>query len=227
VTETTVIDPSTGLYEQFARIGKAVASARRVELLDLLCQGERSVEALAQTAGMSVTNTSQHLQILRAAHLVEARKEGTKVLYRVADEAVCRFFLELCELAHGRLAEVDQLVHRYLEGDGLESLSREELLARMEQGAVVLVDVRPPEEFASGHIAGAVSVPLGLLEELLDTLPADTEVVAYCRGPYCRLASQALEILRAHGVLARRLADGFPEWRLAGLPIAVEGEHES
>jgi rhodanese-related sulfurtransferase len=223
VTETNVIDSSPDLYEQFARIGKAVASARRVELIDLLCQGERSVEALAQTADMSVTNTSQHLQILRAAHLVEARKEGTKVLYRVADEAVCRFFLELCELAQGRLAEVDQLVHRYLD-DTVESVSREELVARMEQGAVVLLDVRPPEEFAAGHIAGAVSVPLGLLEDLLDTVPADAEVVAYCRGPYCRLASQALEILRAHGLPARRLADGVPEWRLAGLPIAVGAE---
>lgn len=217
----TANDSSADLYGQFARIGKAVASARRVELLDLLCQGERSVEALARTTGMTVTNTSQHLQTLRSARLVEARKEGTKVLYRVADEAVCRFFLGLCELAHGRLAEVDRFVHRYLEGDGLESLTREELLTRMKKGAVVLLDVRPPEEFASGHIAGAVSVPLGLLEELLDTLPADAEIVAYCRGPYCQLSSQALEILRAHGLHARRLADGFPEWRLAGLPVAA------
>src|SRR3990172_13162192 len=147
------------VYEQFARIGKALASARRVELIDLLCQGERSVEMLARTTGMTVTNTSQHLQTLRSARLVEARKEGTKVLYRVADEAVCRFSLERCELARGRLAEVDQFVHRYLEGDGLESLTREELFTRMKKGAVVLVDVRPPEEFAAGHIAGAVSVP--------------------------------------------------------------------
>ena len=221
MSEITAVDSSTDLYEQFARIGKAVASARRVELLDLLCQGERSVEMLARTTGMTVTNTSQHLQTLRAARLVEARKEGTKVLYRVADEAVCRFFLELCELARGRLAEVDQFVHRYLEGDGFESLTREELLTRMEKGAVVLLDVRPREEFSAGHIAGAVSVPLGLLEELLDTLPADAEIVAYCRGPYCQLSSQALEILRAHGLDARRLVDGFPEWRLAGLPVAA------
>jgi rhodanese-related sulfurtransferase len=221
VSEITSIDSSPDLYEQFARIGKAVASARRVELLDLLCQGERSVEALARTTGMTVTNASQHLQTLRAAHLVEARKEGTKVLYRVADEAVCRFFLGLCELAHGRLAEVDQFVHRYLDGDGFESLTREELFTRMTKGAVVLLDVRPPEEYAAGHIAGAVSVPVGLLEELLDTVPADAEVVAYCRGPYCQLSSRALEILRAHGLHARRLVDGFPEWRLAGLPVAA------
>lgn len=222
MTETTT-ESSLDLYEQFARIGKAVASSRRVELLDLLCQGERSVEALAHTAGMGVTNTSQHLHVLRAAHLVETRREGTKVLYRVADEAVCRFFLELRELARGRLAEVDQLVHRLLD-DGLEPMGRGELLERMEEGAVVLVDVRPPEEFAAGHIPGAVSVPLGLLEDLLDTLPADAEVVAYCRGPYCLLAPQALEILRTHGLRARRLEDGFPEWRLAGLPVAVGAE---
>jgi rhodanese-related sulfurtransferase len=223
VTETTTTDSSHHLYEQFARIGKALASARRVELLDLLCQGERSVEALAQAAGMSVTNTSQHLQILRAAHLVESRREGTKVLYRVADDAVCRFVLELRELARGRLAEVDRLVHRLLD-DGLEPMAREELLERMERGAVVLVDVRPREEFAAGHIPGAVSVPLGLLEDLLETLPADAEVVAYCRGPYCLLAPQALDILGAHGLRARRLEDGFPEWRLAGLPVAVGAE---
>jgi len=209
------------VYEQFARIGKALASARRVELIDLLCQGERSVEMLARTTGMTVTNTSQHLQTLRAARLVEARKEGTKVLYRVADEAVCRFFLELCELARGRLAEVDQFVHRYLEGDGFESVTREELLTRMKSGAVVLLDVRPPEEYAAGHIVGAVSVPLGLLEDLLHTLPADAEIVAYCRGPYCQLSVRALEVLRAHGLHARRLVDGFPEWRLAGLPVAA------
>jgi rhodanese-related sulfurtransferase len=141
----------------------------------------------------------------------------------VVDEAVCRFFLALRELARGRLAEVDQLVQRLLD-DGLEPMSREELVARMAEGAVVLLDVRPVEEFAAGHIPGAVSVPLGLLDDLLDTLPPDTEVVAYCRGPYCLLAPQALEILRAHGLRARRLTDGFPEWRLAGLPIAVGAE---
>lgn len=223
MTEATATGTSAELYEQFARVGKALASARRVELLDLLCQGERSVEALARSAGMGVTNTSQHLQILRAARLVETRKEGTKVLYRVADEVVCRFFLDLRELARGRLAEVEQLVRRLLD-DGLEPMGRAELLERMEQGAVVLVDVRPREEFAAGHIPGAISVPLGLVQDLLDAVPADTEVVAYCRGPYCLLAPQALTILRAHGLRARRLEDGFPEWRLAGLPVAVGAE---
>jgi rhodanese-related sulfurtransferase len=221
----TAIDSSADLYEQFARIGKAVASARRVELLDLLCQGERSVEGLAHAAGMTVTNTSQHLQTLRAARLVDTRKEGTKVVYRLADEDVCRFFLELCELGHARLAEVDRLVRGYVAGNSFDAITRQELLARVERGDVVLLDVRPGEEFAAGHIAGAVSVPLEQLEQRLDELPAEAEIVAYCRGPYCLLASRALELLRAHGRRAGRLEDGFPEWRLAGLPVAV-GEEE-
>jgi rhodanese-related sulfurtransferase len=224
VIQTATIDSSADLYEQFARIGKAVASARRVELLDLLCQGERSVEALARTTEMTVTNTSQHLQILRAARLVDTRKEGTKVIYRLAGEDVCRFFLELCELGHGRLAEVDQLVRGYVAGTTFDPISRQELLARVERGDVVLLDVRPVEEFAAGHIAGAVSVPLEQLEQRLEELPAEAEIVAYCRGPYCLLATGALELLRAHGRRARRLEDGFPEWRLADLPVAVGTE---
>ena len=221
MSEITAIDSSADLYEQFARIGKAVASARRVELLNLLCQGERSVEALARTTGMTVTNTSQHLQILRAVHLVDTRKEGTRVIYRLADEDVCRFFLELCELGHARLAEVDQFVHGYLAGNPFDAVAREELLERVERGDVVVLDVRPAEEFAAGHIAGAVSVPLEELEQRLTELPADAEIVAYCRGPYCLLATKALELLRARGFRARRLEDGLPEWRLAGLPVAA------
>ena len=223
---SAVYAPSSAVYEQFARIGKAVASARRVELLDLLCQGERSVEALARTAAMTVTNTSQHLQILRAARLVDTRREGTKVIYRLADEDVCRFFLELCELGHARLAEVDQLVRGYLAGSPFDAVAREELLERVERDDVLLLDVRPAEEFAAGHIAGAVSVPLEELERRLAELPAESEIVAYCRGPYCLLASQALELLRAHGFRARRLEDGLPEWRLAALPVVVDGEDE-
>ena len=212
---------SADLYEQFARIGKAVASARRVELLDLLCQGERSVEALAHGAQMSLTNTSQHLQVMRAARLVETRKEGTKVIYRLAGEDVCRFFLERCELAHARLAEVDQIVHSYLDGDRFDKVTRVELLARIERGDVLVIDVRPAEEFAAGHIAGGVSVPLEELERHLAELPAGAEIVAYCRGAYCLLASRALELLRARGFRARRLEDGLPEWRLAGLPVVT------
>ena len=213
------------LYEQFARIGKALASARRVELLDLLCQGERSVDALAGTSGMTVTNTSQHLQALRAARLVETRKEGTKVIYRVADDEVCRFFFALRELAGARLAEVEQIVRRYMEGGGgLEPVTRAELLARVKRDDVVVLDVRPPEEYAAGHIPGAVSVPLDQLEQRLGSLPRDAEIVAYCRGPYCLLAPRAVELLRERGFRARRLEEGLPEWRLAGLPVAVGEE---
>lgn len=213
------------LYEQFARIGKAVASPRRVELLDLLCQGERSVEGLAGAASMSVTNTSQHLQILRAARLVETRKDGTRVIYRLAGDDVCRFVLELRELGRARLAEVDQLVRGYVAGDAFDPITREELLSRVGSGDVVVLDVRPAEEFAAGHIDGAVSIPLEELEERIGELPVELEVVAYCRGPYCLLASRALARLRARGFRARRLEDGVPEWRLAGLPVAVgEGE---
>ncbi len=214
------------LYEQFARIGKALASARRVELLDLLCQGERSVESLAHASSMTVTNTSQHLQALRAARLVDTRKEGTKVIYRVADDEVCRFFFALRDLAHARLAEVEQIMRRYMEGgEGLEPVTRTELLARAKQDDVIVLDVRPPDEFAAGHIPGAVSVPLEQLEHRLASLPRNAEIVAYCRGPYCLLAPQAVELLRERGFQARRLEDGFPEWRLAGLPITA-GEEE-
>lgn len=209
------------VYEQLARIGKALGSAGRVHLLELLCQGERSVETLATAAGMGLTNTSQHLQILRAARLVETRREGTKIFYRVADDAVCRFFLELGDLARARLAEVEQFVQSYVAGDGFDEVSREELLERLDDCTVVVLDVRPTEEFLAGHIPGAISVPPETVTDILDALPVDAEIVAYCRGPYCVLASHAIEFLREHGFQARRLEDGFPEWRVAGLPVAV------
>ncbi len=215
----------TSFYEHFARIGKALASARRVELLDLLCQAERSVDKLAGAAGLSVTNASQHLHVLRAAGLVEARKEGTRVIYRPADDSVCRFLHALGRLAHARLAEVERLVDRYLEDpEGLEPVSRAELLERVRRGDVLVVDVRPRDEYIAGHIPGAVSVPLEELERRLEELPAEADIVAYCRGPYCLLATRALELLRARGYRARRLEDGFPEWRLAGLPVAAGEE---
>lgn len=210
------------IFEQFARIGKALGSPRRVELLDLLCQGEHSVEALARTSGMTVTNASQHLQALRAARLVDTRRDGTKVIYRVADDQVCRFYFALRELAGARLAEVEQFVRRYVEGaNEYESVGRGELLERVQRDGIVVLDVRPREEYASGHIAGAVSIPLEELELRLSSLPRDAEIVAYCRGPYCLLAPQAVELLRGHGFQARRLEDGLPEWRLAGHPVAV------
>src|SRR5574340_1072684 len=169
---------------------------------------------------MTVTNTSQHLQVLRTAALLEARREGTKVFYRLAGEDVCRFFLALAELAHARLAEVNQLVRCYLDGDGFDPLTRGELLERVERGDVLVLDVRPTAEYAAGHIPGALSVPLEELEARLGELPSDTEIVAYCRGPYCLLAASALELLHGRGFRARRLEDGLPEWRLAGLPLA-------
>jgi len=215
-----------GLYEQFARIGKAVAHPKRIELLDLLCQGERSVEVLAEAAAMSVTNTSAHLRVLREARLVSTRKEGTRVFYRLADDAVCDFFVNLRDLASDRYAEVDRIVRDYFEArDELEPVDREELLERAGQGEVVVLDVRPREEYEAGHIPGAVSVPLKELRQRMASLPKGAEIVAYCRGPYCVLAPQALELLRRRGFTARRLLDGFPEWRRAGLPVAV-GEDE-
>ncbi|HKB32006.1 MAG TPA: metalloregulator ArsR/SmtB family transcription factor [Streptosporangiaceae bacterium] len=213
------------LYEAFARTAKAVASPKRIELLELLAQGERTVDALAGVTGMGVTNTSAHLQILARARLVENRKEGTKVFYRLASDDVAAFVVVLRDLARSRLAEVEQVVRDYFGSrDALESISREELLIRAGKGKVVILDVRPTVEFVAGHIPGALSVPLGELDAALARLPKRTEIVAYCRGPYCVLAPQAVERLAAKGYRARRLVDGFPEWRLAGLPMAAGEE---
>jgi len=213
------------LYEQFARIGKAVASPKRIELLDLLGQGERTVEALAEAASMGVTNTSAHLQVLRRARLVEVRKQGTKAFYRLADDTVARFYAALRDLSRARLTEVEQVVRDYFgTRDGMEPIGRAELARRLRRGDVVVLDVRPAEEFEAGHIPGARSVPLSRLGRRLKELPKATEVVAYCRGPYCVLAPEALMLLRRKGFRARRLEDGFPEWRLAGLPVAVGEE---
>jgi rhodanese-related sulfurtransferase len=210
------------LFEQFARIGKAVASPKRIELLDLLCQGERTVEGLARATQMGLTNTSAHLQVLRQARLVETRREGAKVFYRLADEAVCRFYFALRELGRARLAEVEKVIRDFFDArDDLEPVSRDALLRRLERGEAAVLDVRPVEEYAAGHIPGARSIPLPELRERLDELPRDVEIVAYCRGPYCVLAPEALAILRASGFAARRLEEGFPEWRLAGLPVEV------
>jgi rhodanese-related sulfurtransferase len=214
-----------GLYEQFARVGKAVAHPKRIELLDLLCQGERSVEVLAEAAAIGVTNTSAHLKVLREARLVATRKEGTRVFYRLADEAVCSFFLSLRDLARDRYAEVEQVVRDYFWArDEMEPVGRAELLARVDDGNTVILDVRPQEEYEAGHIPGAVSMPLGEMQGSLSSLPRDAEIVAYCRGTYCVLAPQALKLLRRHGFRARRFVEGLPEWRQAGLPISVGKE---
>ena len=210
------------LYEAFARTAKALSSPKRVELAELLAQGERSVEALAQATGMAVTNTSAHLQVLARSRLVQTRKEGTRVYYRLAGDDVTGFVSALRDLARSRVAEVDQVVRDYFASrDTLEPIARGELLERVEHGRVVILDVRPVEEFAAGHIPGALSVPLDQLDAALKRLPKRAEIVAYCRGPYCVLAPQAVQRLQAKGYKARRLADGLPEWRLAGLPIAI------
>ncbi len=208
------------IYEQFARIGKAISSPKRIELLELLAQGERTVELLAGEAGLSVANTSQHLQVLKSAHLVEAEKVGLFVTYCLADQEVCGFLCSLRALAKKQLAEVEMISKQFLgEREELEQVDRESLLRRIEQGTVIVLDVRPREEYLAGHIPGAISVPLAEMERHLDELPQDREIVAYCRGPYCMLASQAVKLLRARGYRAVSRADSVPEWRLRGLPI--------
>ena len=208
------------LFEQFARIGKALGSARRLEILEYLSQAERSVETLARMTGLSVANASQHLQLLRRAGLVEARKEGLYVHYRLAGDAVDRLVAALRVVGQERLAEVEKLVAQYLDAkDDLEPVPARELVERAKKGLVTVLDVRPPEEYASGHIPGAINVPLGELRRRLHELPRDREIVAYCRGPYCLLAFDAVAELRKHGRKARRLEDGFPEWRSAGRPV--------
>ena len=217
--------PKGMLNEQFARIGRALASPRRIELLDLLGQGERSVESLAAETGMRIGLTSSHLQVLRAARLVETRRDGARIFYRLAGDDVYGLLAGLREVAHGRLAEVDQVVRAYLGSpDALEPIARDELVRRARSGEVVVLDLRPREEYAAGHIPGALSIPLDDLEEQLALLPPRAEIVAYCRGPYCVLAPRGVALLKRHGHRARRLEDGFPEWRLAGLPVATGAE---
>ena len=208
------------LFEQFARIGKALANPHRLELVDLLAQGERTVEDLASEAGMSVANTSRHLQDLRAARLVEVRREGLYGYYRLADERVFGVWQAMRELGETRLAEIDRLVETYLTNrDALEPVCAEELLAKTRDGDVVVLDVRPEQEYKAGHIPGAHSVPLERLEAYLEEIPEDQEVVAYCRGPYCVFSDEAVELMRSRGYRARRLEEGLPEWRAAGRPV--------
>lgn len=210
------------IYEQFARIGKAVSSPKRLELLDLLCQGERTVDVLAKESGLTVANASQHLQVLRTARLVEAEKVGLFVTYRLADNTVCEFFRAMRLLAEERLAEVEQIKRRFIEGkEGMEPVDREALIKRVREGTVIVLDVRPVEEYQAGHIPGAISVPLKKLEQHLSELPLDQEIVAYCRGPYCVLAIRAVEMLRSKGYQAVRLEEGIPDWRAMGFPVAM------
>src|SRR5947209_6135348 len=210
-------DRKSALFEAIAVMGKAFASATRLELLDLLAQGPRTVEQLARASGQSTANTSQHLQALHAAGMVTRAREGTRVRYAIAGDRALRLWLALRDSSVAQLAEVERAARDYL-GEDVEVVGREELIARLQHGEVVLVDVRPEEEFAAGHIDGARSIPLDELEQRLAELPADREVVAYCRGPFCAYAHEAVRRLQAAGRSARRLEQGWPEWRLAAQP---------
>jgi DNA-binding transcriptional ArsR family regulator/rhodanese-related sulfurtransferase len=214
------------LYEQFARIGRTLASPHRLELLELLAQGERTVESLAAEAALSVANASQHLQALRRAALVERRKEGLSVYYRIADPAVWDLCMALRTVAEKRLADLERLVREHL-GDRSdpEPVGMADLLQRLRSDEVIVLDARPAIEYDAGHIAGAVSMPIGELRQRLRSLPKGRDFVAYCRGPYCVYADEAVEVLRASGRRARRLLEGFPEWHAAGLPIARRARH--
>ncbi len=212
------------LFAQFARVGKALSNGNRLELLEFLAQGERSVEQLSKVAGLTVANTSQHLQQLRHAGMVTCRKEGLKVYYSISGDDVIKLLDALRDVAQRHVTDVQHLVNTYLTvKDDLEPIPRTELLERVRDGLVTVLDVRPAEEYAAGHVPGAVNIPLQELEERLEELTnqqgENREVVAYCRGPHCVLAFDAVARLRDKGMKARRLEDGYPEWQVAGLPI--------
>jgi rhodanese-related sulfurtransferase len=210
------------LYEQFARVGKALSNGRRLELVDLLAQAERSVDELARESGLSLALASHHLRLLRDAGLVASRRDGVHVRYALAGDDVLRLWLSMRSVAAGRLADVERAAREYLGGD-VEGIGRRELVERVRAGDLVVVDVRPAAEYAAGHLRGARSIPIEELESRLDELPSDREVVAYCRGPYCVYAHQAVRVLGRAGRPARRLDDGWPEWRLARLPREMGG----
>lgn len=214
--------PKQALFEQLAIVGRALGSAARLELVDFLAQGERSVDELAQVANLSVANTSKHLQQLKMAGLVEARRDGKRIRYRLADERVVDAVAKLRELAETNLAEVSDLLDSYLKRrDRLDPIAAEELLGRARDGLVTVIDVRPAEEYRQGHVPGALNVPLDEVEARLSELPRNSEVIAYCRGPWCVLSFEAVARLRKAGFAARRLADGMPEWRRARLPVST------
>ena len=212
--------PKHRLYEQFAQVAKALSHADKLELLELLAQGERNVEALAKVAGITVANTSRHLQQLRRAGLIASRKEGLYVYYRLAADDVIDLFRSLRRTGQRHISEVNDVVVGYFnDRDSLEAISRKELLRRSEDGLVTVLDVRPSEEFEAGHIPGALNVPLDEIAQHLANLPKEQEVIAYCRGEYCVLAFEAVAELRKKGFNARRLEEGYPEWKAAGLPV--------
>jgi len=216
--------PKRDLFQQLARIGTALSSGTRLEFLELLAQGERSVDQLATLTGVAVANTSQHLQKLRQAGLVVGRKEGQFVYYRLAGDEVVRLCAALGQVGEAYVAEVERIVRLYLASrDELEPVPAKELLDRARKGLVTVLDVRPPEEFAVGHLPGAVNIPIHELEKRLGELPRRKEVIAYCRGPYCLMSYDAVALLRKRGLKARRLESGLPEWRVAGLPVERNG----
>lgn len=208
------------LFTQFARVGKILSNSNRLELLEFLAQGERSVEELAKVSGLTVANASQHLQQLRHAGLALTRKQGLKVYYRISGDDVINLLNALRVVAERHIADVDRLVNSYLTvKDGLEPIPRDELLSRVRDGLVTVLDVRPAVEYAAGHVPGAINIPLDELENRLNELGKDHEIVAYCRGPHCVLAFDAVARLRKKGLKARRMEDGYPEWKTAGLPV--------
>jgi ArsR family transcriptional regulator len=216
-------NPKRDLYAQFAAVAKAIANEHRLELLELVAQGERSVEVLAEACGLSVANASQHLQHLRRAGLVSARRKAKFVLYRLADDAVLTMLAAMHKVAERNLGEVERILRSYFHArDDLEPVSRADLQRRMKQGLVTVLDVRPEDEFALGHLPGARNIPLSQLKRRLSKLDRNTEIVAYCRGPYCVLSFEAVAQLRKLGFKARRLEDGLPEWKAAGLPVEAE-----
>jgi rhodanese-related sulfurtransferase len=213
----------TQVNEQFARVAKAIANPHRLELVDLLAQGERSVEELANEADLSIANTSQHLQALRDAHIVATRKEGLRVYYRLANPQIFRLVQIIREIAEQQLAEVDRIVKSFLaDRKSLEPITLNELVARLDEPGLIILDVRPALEYAQGHIPGARSIPVDELTVRLNELTPDQEIVAYCRGPYCVFADEAVEILTDHGYRVRRMQEGFPDWKLANLPTETE-----
>jgi rhodanese-related sulfurtransferase/DNA-binding HxlR family transcriptional regulator len=210
------------MYEQFARIVKALGNPRRLEIVDLLAQGERTVEEIARETSLSIANASQHLQTLRSAHLVEVRRDGLYAYYRLTDENVFRVWQSIRTLGETHLAEIDRIVRTFLEDrDDLAPVSAQELIKLSEASSIVVLDVRPDEEYRAGHIPGARSMPIDKLESYLKQLPNDKEVIAYCRGPYCVFADEAVALLRERGYKARRYDKGLPDWRASGLPVEI------
>ena len=214
------MSPKKKLFEHFARVAKALSSPRRLELVVALAQGPRSVDALAQVSGMSVANTSHHLQILRDSGLALSRKEGLQVFYRLSDDQIPNLLTCIRGVAEKHLAEVERIVRENFDSrDQLTPVGRDELLALVQSGESMVIDVRPPVEYLAGHIPGAVNIPVDELPRHLDSLPREQEIVAYCRGPYCMMAFDAVDKLRAAGFHARRLEDGFPEWQAESRPV--------